>query len=124
MRMIPYIISQCPANTLFFSGSEKLVKDTVRDRLDPILQNSGMKDYIRPNSVKKANQRSGDTDFKKEFSGGSLTCSTYKASNLRFYSAKFILADEFDDAPRTDKKEGSTRSLVEARAKSYGDTKK
>lgn len=122
--MIPYIISQCPANTLFFSGSEKLVKDTVRDRLDPILQNSGMKDYIRPNSVKKANQRSGDTDFKKEFSGGSLTCSTYKASNLRFYSAKFILADEFDDAPRTDKKEGSTRSLVEARAKSYGDTKK
>lgn len=122
--MIPYIISQCPANTLFFSGSEKLVKDTVRDRLDPILQNSGMKDFIRPNSIKKSNQRTGDTDFKKEFSGGSLTCSTYKASNLRFYSAKFILADEFDDAPRIDKKEGSTRSLVEARAKSYGNTKK
>ena len=122
--MIPYIISQCPANTLFFSGSEKLVRDTVRDRLDPIIQNSGMKDYIRPNSVKKANQRTGDTDFKKEFSGGSLTCSTYKPSSLRFYSAKFILADEFDDAPRTDKKEGSIRSLVEARAKSYGDTKK
>jgi phage terminase large subunit GpA-like protein len=122
--MIPYIISQCPANTLFFSGSEKLVRDTVRDRLDPIIQNSGMKDYIRPNSIKKANQRTGDTDFKKEFSGGSLTCSTYKPSSLRFYSAKFILADEFDDAPRTDKKEGSIRSLVEARAKSYGDTKK
>lgn len=122
--MIPYIISQCPANTLFFSGSEKLVRDTVRDRLDPIIQNSGMKDYIRPNSVKKANQRTGETDFKKEFSGGSLTCSTYKPSSLRFYSAKFILADEFDDAPRTDKKEGSIRSLVEARAKSYGDTKK
>lgn len=122
--MIPYIISQCPANTLFLSGSEKLVKDTVRDRLDPIIQNSGMKDYIKPNSIKKSNQRSGDTDFKKEFSGGSLTCSTYKPSNLRFYSVRFILADEFDDAPRIDKKEGSIRSLVEARAKSYGNTKK
>ena len=122
--MIPYIISQCPANVLFFSGSEKLVKDTVRDRLDPIIQNAGMKDMIRPNSIKKSNQRTGDTDFKKEFSGGSLTCSTYKPSNLRFYSAKFILADEFDDAPKTDKKEGSIRSLVEARAKSYGNTKK
>lgn len=122
--MIPYIISECPANTLFLSGSEKLVKDTVRDRLDPIIQNSGLKDLIRPNSIKKANQRTGDTDFKKEFTGGSLTCMTYKPGNLRFYSAKFILADEFDDAPRIDKKEGSIFSLVLGRAKSYGNTKK
>lgn len=122
--MIPYIMSECPANTIFLSGSEKLVKDTVRDRLDPIIQNAGLKDLIKPNSIKKANQRTGDTDFKKEFIGGSLTCMTYKPSNLRFYSAKFIIADEFDDAPKIDKKEGDIFSLVMARAKSYGDTKK
>lgn len=122
--MIPYIMSECPANTIFLSGSEKLVKDTVRDRLDPIIQNSGLKDLIKPNSIKKSNQRTGDTDFKKEFVGGSLTCMTYKPSNLRFYSAKFIIADEFDDAPKIDKKEGSIFDLVMARTKSYGDTKK
>ncbi len=122
--IIPYIISQCPSNIMFLSGSESLVKDTVRDRLDPIIQNSGLQNLIRPSVIKKANQKTGDTDFKKEFSGGSLTAMPYNPRRLRFYSTKWILADEFDDAPRIDKKEGSIRSLVEARAKSYGNTKK
>lgn len=122
--MIPYIISECPSNIMFLSGSESLVQDTVRDRLDPIIQNSGLSHLIRPNVFKKKNQKSGDTDFKKEFAGGSLTGATYNPRRLRFYSAKFILADEFDDAPRSDKKEGSIRSLLENRAKSFGSTKK
>lgn len=122
--MIPYIISECPSNIMFLSGSESLVQDTVRDRLDPIIQNSGLGHLIRPSVMKKKNQKSGDTDFKKEFAGGSLTGATYNPRRLRFYSAKFILADEFDDAPRSDKKEGSIRSLLENRAKSFGSTKK
>lgn len=123
--VIPYIMSQCPSNILFLSGSEKLVQDTVRDRLDPIIHNNQkLKDLVRPSIVKKKNQKSGDTDFKKEFAGGSLTALTYLPSKLRFYSAKFILADEFDDAPRNDKKEGSIRSLLEQRAKSFGGSKK
>lgn len=121
---IPYVISECPSNIMFLSGSETLVQDTVRDRLDPIIQNSGLGHLIRPNVVKKKNQKSGDTDFKKEYAGGSLTGATYNPRRLRFYSAKFILADEFDDAPRSDKKEGSIRSLLENRAKSFGSTKK
>ncbi len=122
--MIPYIISECPSNIIFLSGSESLVQDTVRDRIDPIIHNSGLSHLIRPSIVKKKNQKSGDTDFKKEFAGGSLTAITYNPRHLRFYSAKFILADEFDDAPRSDKKEGSIRSLLENRTKSYGSTKK
>jgi phage terminase large subunit GpA-like protein len=122
--IIPYIISETPSNILFLSGSETLVQDTVRDRLDPIIQNSGLSHLIRPNVFKKKNQKSGDTDFKKEFAGGSLTGATYNPRRLRFYSAKFIIADEFDDAPRADKKEGSIRSLLENRAKSFGSTKK
>jgi len=122
--VIPYIISECPSNIMFLSGSESLVQDTVRDRLDPIIHNSGLGHLIRPSIVKKKNQKSGDTDFKKEFAGGSLTGATYNPRRLRFYSAKYILADEFDDAPRADKKEGSIRSLLENRAKSFGSTKK
>ena len=79
---------------------------------------------IRPNSIKKANHRTGDTDIKKEFPGGSLTCLTYKPSKLRQYSAKIILADEFDDAPRNNITEGSIRTLLEGRTVSFGDTKK
>ena len=123
--MIAYTISQNPCQVIFVSGSDQLVRDTIRDRLDPIIQNSGnLKDLIRPNAIKRANHRTGDTDIKKEFAGGSLTCLTYKPSKLRQYSAKIILADEFDDAPRTNVTEGSIRTLLEGRTVSFGDSKK
>lgn len=122
--MIPYIISETPSNIMFLSGSETLAQDTVRDRLDPIIHNSGLSHLIRPSIIKKKNQKSGDTDFKKEFAGGSLTVATYNPRHLRFYSVRVVFADEFDDAPRINKKEGSIRSLVEARTKSYSGTKK
>jgi phage terminase large subunit GpA-like protein len=122
---IAYTIGQNPCNVIFLSGSEQLVRDTIRDRLDPVIQNSGnLKELIRPNSIKKANHRTGDTDVKKEFLGGSLTCLTYRPSKLRQYSAKIILADEFDDAPRNNVTEGSIRSLLEGRTVSFGDSKK
>ena len=122
---IAYTIGQNPCNVIFVSGSDQLVRDTVRDRLDPVIQNSGnLKELIRPNSLKKANHRTGDTDVKKEFLGGALTCLTYRPSKLRQYSAKIILADEFDDAPRNNVTEGSIRSLLEGRTVSFGDSKK
>lgn len=122
---IVYTIGQNPCNVIFVSGSDQLVRDTVRDRLDPVIQNSGnLKELIRPNSIKKANHRTGDTDVKKEFLGGALTCLTYRPSKLRQYSAKIILADEFDDAPRNNVTEGSIRSLLEGRTVSFGDSKK
>ena len=121
---ICYIISENPSNTMFLSGNETLVKDTIRDRLDPVIMNSGLSGLIRPSVVKKKNQKSGDTDSKKEFAGGSLTSIAYNPRKLRFYSVKNIIADEFDDAPRFDKKEGSIRSLLETRAKSFGTQKK
>jgi phage terminase large subunit GpA-like protein len=125
VNSIAYIMSQNPCQVIFVSGSDQLVKDTIRDRLDPVLQNSGnLKELIRPNSIKKSNHRTGDTDIKKEFAGGALTCLTYKPSKLRQYSAKVILADEFDDAPRTNLLEGSIRMLLQGRTVSFGNSKK
>lgn len=125
VNIIAYIMSQSPCQVIFVSGSDQLVRDTIRDRLDPVIQNSGnLKDLIRPNAIKKANHRTGDTDIKKEFAGGALTCLTYKPSKLRQYSAKVILADEFDDAPRTNLVEGSIRMLLQGRTVSFGNTKK
>lgn len=125
VNYIAYIIAQNPCNVIFCSGSDQLVRDTIRDRLDPVLQNSGnIRDLLQPSSLKKANHRTGDTDIKKEFAGGSLTCLTYIPSKLRQYSAKVVLADEFDDAPRNNKLEGSIRKLLEMRTSSFGSAKK
>ena len=122
---ICYIISESPSNILFMAGNKDLVRNSIRTRLDPILHNSGLADLIRPNVVKKKNQRTGDTDFSKEFAGGSLVAEgTQNADKLRQISVKYIFADDWDAAPRDDKKEGSIRSLLEKRARSFGTTKK
>lgn len=122
--LICHTISEDPCNMMFISGNETLVKDTIRDRLDPVIRNSKLDKFVRSSVKKKKNQKSGDTDAKKEFAGGSLTSMAYNPRRLRFYSVKKIFADEFDDAPRSDKKEGSIRSLLENRTTSFGNSKK
>lgn len=122
---IAYTIAENPAPILYTAADVDLVKLSVRTRLDPLLQSSGLSHLIRPNVVKKKNQRTGDTDFSKEFAGGSLTAlGTNNPSKWRQYSVKTIFADDWDSAPRSDKKEGSVRSLMENRAKSYGTLRK
>ena len=122
---ISYIISETPSNILFMAADKELVKNSIRTRLDPILHNSGLADLIRPNVIKKKNQRTGDTDFSKEFAGGSMVAEgTKNADKLRQISVKYIFADDWDAAPRDDKKEGSIRSLLEKRARSFGTNKK
>ena len=119
-----YHISESPTNMMFLTGSEALLRDTIRGRFDTIMDSSGLSTLIKTSSIKKANQRTGDTDFKKEFTGGSLINKTYKTSNLRFHSIEVVVADEYDDAPKIDKKEGSIFDLIIARTKSYADTRR
>ena len=125
--LIPYIcytISEFPANMMFVSGTEDLAKDTVRDKLDPVIQNSGLSHLIRSSDTRRRNKRTGNTDSKKEFAGGTLNIGSYKPSNLRMHSVKIILADEFDDAVTSDKKEGNIRTLLENRTTAFPGTKK
>ena len=119
-----YHIAESPTNMMFLSSSDKMVQNTIRGRFDTIMESSGLSGLLKTSSVKKANQRTGDTDFKKEYTGGTLINATYNASNLRFHSVECIVSDEFDDAPRTDKKEGSIFDLIMARTKSYADTRR
>lgn len=119
-----YHIAESPTNMMFLTGSEMLLRDTIRGRFDTIMDSSGLSNLIKTGSIKKANQRTGDTDFKKEFTGGSLINKTYKPSNLRFHSIEVVVADEYDDAPKIDKKEGSIFDLILARTKSYADTRR
>ena len=88
------------------------------------MEGKTLKGIIKSTSTKKANQRTGDTDFKKEYTGGSLINITYKPTNLRFHSVEVVVCDEYDDAPKIDKKEGSIFDLVMARTKSYADTRR
>ena len=119
-----YHVAESPTNVMFLSSSDKMVQNTIRGRFDTIMESSGLSGLLKTSSVKKANQRTGDTDFKKEYTGGTMINATYNASNLRFHSVEVVICDEYDDAPKSDKKEGSIFDLILARTKSYADTRR
>jgi phage terminase large subunit GpA-like protein len=120
-----YVISEDAYPMLFMAGDKDLAKTSIRERFDPIIQSSGLQGLIRPSVIRAKNQRTGDTDFSKEYAGGRLTVEgTNNVTKMRQISVKFIFADDWEAAPRNDKNEGSLRKLMEGRQTSYGNMAK
>ena len=120
-----YVISEDAYPMLFMAGDKELAKTSIRERFDPIMQSSGLSGLIRPSVVRQRNQRTGDTDHSKEYAGGRLTIEgTNNVDKMRQISVKVIFADDWEAAPRSDKKEGSLRKLMEGRQTSYGNMAK
>lgn len=120
-----YVISEDAYPMLFMAGDKELAKTSIRERFDPIMQSSGLSSLIRPSVIRKRNQKTGDTDYSKEYAGGRLTIEgTNNVDKMRQISVKIIFADDWEAAPRNDKKEGSLRKLMEGRQTSYGNMAK
>lgn len=120
---ICYTIDQDPDPILFTAADKIMAGRTIKERLDPILWASKLDHRIRPNAIKKQNRRTGDTEFSKEFAGGTLTAAgTSNPDTFRFYSAKKLFADDFDTAPQEVGDEGDITKLMEGRQKMYGDS--
>lgn len=120
-----WIISENPDSFLFTASDKDIAKKTIDTRFDPIMKSSGLSELIRPNVVRSRNQRTGDTSFSKEFAGGQAVIEgTKNAGKFRFFSVKTVFMDDFDNAPKTDKAEGSIRKLVQGRQTSYGNLAK
>lgn len=121
--IICYTIDIAPDPILFTAADKIMAGRTIKERLDPILWASKLDHRIRPNAIKKQNRRTGDTEFSKEFAGGTLTAAgTSNPDTFRFYSAKIVLADDFDTAPQEVGNEGDVTKLMEGRQKMYGDS--
>lgn len=117
---IGWIISQAPAPILLTSGDKELSKEMMEKRIDQMIDSCGLRHLIRPNSMRKRNQRTGDTSQSKEFPGGFLIADgTNNANKLRQRSFMYGFVDDFEAAPQSDKKAGSTRNLIEQRFASY-----
>ncbi|NCX55613.1 MAG: hypothetical protein EBW87_00220 [Burkholderiaceae bacterium] len=122
---IGYIISENPGPTLFLSGHEQLSEEIMVLKIDQMIQSCGIQHLIRPNTVKKKNQRTGDTAQMKEFSGGYLVAGS--ANNhklLRQRSVKFGFIDDFEAVKSQSKESGSTEKMIEQRFAAFGDKKK
>lgn len=122
---IGYIISQNPGNILFLTGHGDLTDEAMSGKIDQMIDSCGLRPMIRPNVLRKKNQRTGDTNKSKEFPGGSLVAGS--AGNhklLRQRSVRFGFVDDFDAARGSTKESGSTTEMIEQRFAAYGDKMK
>lgn len=115
---VGYIIDEEPANILFMSADKELSKQAFESKIDNMIDNSGLREKIRPNSP--TSKRSGNTSGTKEFFGGRLFAgSVQNASKLRQVSYRYIFADDFEAANRDDSREGNVRDVLLQRANSF-----
>ncbi len=122
--MVAYIIAENPANTMFLTGHSDLSEEAM-GKVDEVIDACGIRDYIRSNTQRKKNQKTGDTNKVKEFSGGSLIAGS--ATNhklLRQRDIQYAIVDDADAAKKSTKESGSTEDMVKQRTAAYATKRK
>jgi phage terminase large subunit GpA-like protein len=119
-----WIISEQPGNILFLTGHSDLSEEAI-EKIDNAIDSTGIRHLIRPNIKRRKTQKTGDTNFKKEFPGGSLVMGSVGNHKLLMQrSCMYGFADDLDAAKQFSKSDGSTVSLIEQRFASYADKMK
>lgn len=117
---VGWIISENPGPIYLLTAAQILSKVSVETKLDQMISSCGIRDLIRPNVVKRRQQRTGDTARVKEFAGGILlTGETGNHKNIRQVSMRYGFIDDYEAAPPSTKQSGDTMALIEQRFASY-----
>ena len=121
---ILWMIQNNPGNTFLTVGSPDLI-DKAMEAIDLAIDAAKMRDYIKTQVQRKKAQKTGDTNFKKDFVGGFLVVASagnHKA--VRQVSLQYVLLDDFESVKSASKESGSTRKLWEQRMAAYADQMK
>jgi phage terminase large subunit GpA-like protein len=117
---IGWIISENPGNIMLLTGHADLAEEAMSGKVDQMIDSCGLRNLIKPNTLRKRNQRTGDTNKSKEFPGGSLISGA--AGNhklLRQRSIRYGFIDDYEAAKGATKESGSTREMIEQRYAAY-----
>lgn len=121
---ILWMIMNNPGNCYFMVGSPDLIEKAT-EKLDIGIDNARMRAFIKPQAVRKKAQKSGDTNFKKEFAGGYVnigSANNHKA--IRDVSLQFGFFDDLEAFKTASKESGNTLDLLEVRFRAYRNTRK
>jgi phage terminase large subunit GpA-like protein len=123
---ILWMIANAPGNTLALSADDQLSKEMVESRLDQGISSCGIQHLIGPNTIRKKNQRTGDTSSSKEYAGGRLFAGGLKGINklANQRSIKYGFFDDWDTADISDKREGNLFDIIQQRFKTASKTMK
>ena len=114
---ILWIIANHPGNIMALSANDDLSKEMIESRLDQGIASVGIQHLIRPNTIRKRNQRTGDTSKYKEFAGGRLFGGGMNSINKlgKQRSIRYGFFDDYDAAPISDKDQGNLFELLQQR---------
>lgn len=119
MPGIGWIIENSPGNTYLSVGAPELIPKAM-GKVDHILDTTGLRRLIKPQSQRVKNQKTGDTNSAKEFPGGTFYIgSANNHKNLRQEDIRYVFLDDFEAVKKSSKQSGSTLSLVKTRQISY-----
>lgn len=122
---IGYIIKNCPGNILLTSADKELSKGQMSKKIDQMIESSGLRFLIRPNTIKRKNLKTGDRDDLKEFPGGSLVAQSIKAvDKIKQNSFRYGFLDDFEASVRSEKQAGDVMDLILMRFNSFKDKMK
>jgi len=121
---VGWIIKNNPGNTLITVGAPDLIEKSM-EKLDLMIDSCGLRSYIKPQVQRNRANKSGDTNFKKEFPQGYVSIiSANNHKGLRQIDLQTGFFDDFESVKSSSKESGSTRKLLEQRFAAYADTHK
>lgn len=112
---IGWAIAENPANILFLTGHADLSEEAIA-KIDGMIDGCGIRHLIKATAARARKSKTGDTNTKKEFAGGSLISGS--AGNhrlLRQRSVRYAFIDDFDAAKSSTQESGATRKMIEQR---------
>lgn len=121
---VGWMIKNAPGNTFITVGAPDLI-DKAMEKLDLMIDNAGLRKYIKTQVMRNKAQKTGDTNLKKDFAGGYVSISSannHKA--LRQVDLQYGFFDDFESVKSASKESGSTRKLLEQRFAAYADQMK
>ena len=110
---------------LYVTSDDELAGEFMEKRVDTLLKDSGMQDYITPAVQKKGNKSTGDTRRAKSFKGTFLKAIGAKSeSKLSSVPIRILHLDEEDKYPIKFVGGGDPSEKAKRRTDSYGNLKK
>jgi phage terminase large subunit GpA-like protein len=122
--VIGFIIENDPGPIIMTVGHDDLVPEAM-DKIDGMLDSTGLRKLIKPTAQRVKNQKTGDTNTIKQFPNGYLKLSS--ASNPKIWrqtSYKYGLIDDYEAIKKATKIAGNQRDLIEKRFTAFEKTMK
>lgn len=119
-----WVIENDPAPIIMTVGHKDLIEDAM-EKVDFMLDKTKLRRLIKPQAQRAKNQKSGDTNFRKEFPNGFLV--VRDASNPKIWrqaSYKYGFIDDFDAVRTKTKVAGNVKGLIDKRFNTFDKTKK